>query len=93
MPAQGQQRAASMRPVSRPDFSLGGISVADSELQVPEDIVGLWQAFQRLPGNKRRDFLQAGTLYQLAFDLFLNFRTASFALMVAACEAAQATRS
>jgi len=68
-------------------LSLNGIGPTDTEMQVPDDTVALWEAFRRLPANKRRDFLQAGTLYQLGFELFPKYRTASFAFMVAACEA------
>lgn len=90
MPPRGQMRSIPLFAVSRPDFSIGGITASDTERQVPDDIVSLWQGFERLSADKRREFLQAGTLYQLALMLFVKFRTASFAFMVAACEALKA---
>lgn len=87
MPERGEQRAVPTRPVSRPDLSLVGIMASDTEQWVPDDTIALWEAFQQLAPNKRRDFLQAGSLYQLAFDVVANFRTAAFAFGVAACEA------
>jgi len=87
MPTPGQQRPVPTKLVSRPDFSIGGITAMDTEIQVPDDMGALWEAFERLANNRRRDFLQAGSLYQLAFGFYKNFRTASFAFMVAACEA------
>lgn len=87
MPSPGEMRSIPTFAVSRPDFSLGGITVSNTEKEAPNDIVSLWQAFTNLPPDKRREFLQAGTLYQLALRLFSEFRTASFAFMVAACEA------
>ena len=80
-------RPIPLRSVSRPDWSIGGITAADSEQSPPEDIVALWQAFSRLTRERRQEFLQSGSLYQLALTLLPKFRTASFAFLVAACEA------
>lgn len=77
----------SLRSVSRPDWSIGGITTSDSEQCPPEDIVSLWRTFSGLTRERRQEFLQSGSLYQLALTLFPKFRTASFAFLVAACEA------
>jgi hypothetical protein len=87
MPSPGETRSILTYPVSRPDFSIGGITASDNEKQVPDDIVSLWQDFENLSPEKRREFLQAGSHYQLALLLFQKFPTACFAFMVAACEA------
>jgi hypothetical protein len=86
MPSAGPSSIPS-RSVSRPDWSIGGISAADTEQVVPEDIVSLWHGFVALSADRRQQFQQAASLYQLALMLFARFRTASFAFMVAACEA------
>lgn len=86
MPTPGG-RPIPLRSVSRPDWSLGGITTADSEQRPPEDILTLWRTFSGLTPERRQEFLQSGSLYQLALTVFPKFRTASFAFLVAACEA------
>jgi hypothetical protein len=86
MPTPGE-RPIPLRSVSRPDWSIGGITTSDSEQCPPEDIVSLWRTVSGLPPERRQEFLQSGSLYQLALTLFPKFRTASFAFLVAACEA------
>ena len=41
----GEIGAITMRPVARPDFTLRGVTLGDTELQMPADITGLWQTF------------------------------------------------
>jgi hypothetical protein len=87
MPAKGQCQPVPFKAVHRPDFSLWGIGGIPTELHLPEDIVDLWQAFKGLPPDRRRQFLQVGSMWQLARSLDRENQTTRFALMVAACEA------
>lgn len=86
MPTRGQIQQVPLKAVHRPDFSLRGIDGTQSELHLPEDIVDLWQAFTGLPPDRRRQFLQVGSMWQLALSLGHEYETARFAWMVAACE-------
>jgi hypothetical protein len=86
MPAKGQIQPVPFKAVRRPDFSLRGIDGTQTELHLPEDIVDLWQAFTRLPIDRRRQFLQVASIWQLALSLGHEYQTARFAWMVAACE-------
>ena len=86
MPARGQSQSVPLRAVSRPDFSLRGIDGTQTELHLPEDIFDLWRAFTGLPPNRRQQFLQVGSMWQLALSLGHDYQTARFAWMVAACE-------
>src|SRR5262249_13859683 len=69
------------------DFSLRGIDGSQSELHLPQDVCELWKALTGLPLAQQRQFLQVGSMWQLALSLARDFQTARFALMVAACEA------
>lgn len=86
MPARGQIQPVPLKAVHRPDFSLRGIDGTQTEIHLPEDIVDLWQAFAGLPPDRRRQFLQVGSMWQLALSLGHEYQTARFAWMVAACE-------
>ena len=91
MPARGQIRSVPLRALPRPDFSLRGIDGIQTEEHLPEDIIDLWQAFKGLSPDRRRQFLQVGSMWQLALSLGHEYQTARFAWMVVACEVAQAT--
>jgi hypothetical protein len=86
MPTKGQIQPVPLKAVHLPDFSLRGIDGIQTELHLPEDIVDLWQAFTRLPIDRRRQFLQVASMWQLALSLGHEYQTARFAWMVAACE-------
>jgi hypothetical protein len=86
MPTRVQIQQVPLKAVHRPDFSLRGIDGTQSELHLPEDIISLWQAFEGLPSDRRRQFLQVGSMWQLALSLGHEYETARFAWMVAACE-------
>lgn len=86
MPTRGQIQQVPLKAVHRPDFSLRGIDVSQTELHLPEDIIDLWQVFAVLPPDRRRQFLQVGSMWQLALSLGHEYATARFAWMVAACE-------
>jgi hypothetical protein len=60
---------------------------ATSELSLPVDIIGLWDAYLLLKADQRRRFLQATAKWQEALMRPSDRRTLSFALMVVACEA------
>ncbi len=87
MPTRGQIQPVPLKPVHRPDFSERGIDISQGEVYLPEDIVGLWQAFTGLPPHLRRQFLQVGSMWQLALSFSHDYQTTRFAYMVAACEA------
>jgi hypothetical protein len=87
MPTRGQIQSVPLRAVPRPDFSLRGINGTQTELYLPEDIFDLWRTFTGLPPNLRQQFLQVGSMWQLALSLGSDYQTAQFALMVIACEA------
>ena len=87
MPVRDKASPVPLLDLSRPDFSIPSISIADREQWLPNDTADLWQLFKQLPQNKRQQFLQVGTLWQLALSIKQGYQTASFALMVAACEA------
>jgi hypothetical protein len=86
VPTRGQIQQVPLKAVHRPDFSLRGIDGTRSEQHLPEDILELWQAFRGLPSDRRRQFLQVGSMWQLALSLSHEYETARFAWMVAACE-------
>lgn len=88
MPHRGEVRAISTKSIKRPDFSLRGITLGqDTELQVPADITELWQTLSELLEDKKRRFLQAGSMWQLACSLVSDQETAKFVFTVSACEA------
>lgn len=86
MPTRCQIQQVPFRAIRRPDFSMRGIDGSQSELHLPEDVVDLWQSFVGLSPNRRRQFLQVGSMWQLALSLGHEYETARFAWMVAACE-------
>src|SRR6266508_4503306 len=86
MPTRGQIQPVPLKAVHRPDFSLRGIDGTQTEVYLPEDIGDLWQAFAGLPPDRRRRFLQVGSMWQLALSLGHEYQTTRFAWMVAACE-------
>src|SRR5262249_29781946 len=86
MPARGQAQLVPLDPIRRPDFSWRGIDGTQTELHLPDDIVALWQAFKSLPPDRRKQFLQVGSMWQVALSLGHEYETARFAWMVAACE-------
>jgi len=87
MPAKGQVSPVPLVATARPDFSLRCIDGSKTELYLPADVVDLWRAFQGLPEDLRRQFLEVGSMWQLALSLTHEHETARFAFMVAACEA------
>jgi hypothetical protein len=89
MPTRGQVTTIPLMPIHRPDFSLTGIVLGpgNNEQRLPADITDLWQAFTRLPPDRRIQFLQVGSMWQAALSLGHDYQTARFAWTVAACEA------
>lgn len=87
MPVRGKAPLFALYEVQRPDFSVRGVDGSQTELQLPADVLDLWQAFSRLRLDRRRQFLQVGTLCQLAISLGHDYETTAFVLMVVACEA------
>ncbi len=88
MPRRGEADPIPLEPVKRPHFPLAGIDSTRDEVVFPSDILDLWTAFERLAPEKRRQFLQAGNLWQAALSLaWPDYKTTRFALMVGACEA------
>ncbi len=87
MPTRGQIQPVPLKTVYRPDFSERGIDISQAEVYLPEDILALWHAFTGLPPDRRRQFLQVGSMWQLALSLSHDFQTTRFALTVGACEA------
>ena len=62
--------------------------MTEEELAVPQDIVSLWEKYRSLIAERRWQFLRAASKLQEARLLWDEQRaTASFALMVVACEA------
>ncbi|MCZ6861548.1 MAG: hypothetical protein O7I42_14955 [Alphaproteobacteria bacterium] len=86
MPTRGQVPPVPLYEVHRPDFSRRS-DVSQTELRLPADVLDLWQAFSQLQIERRRQFLQVGSMWQLALSLDEDHETMRFALMVAACEA------
>jgi hypothetical protein len=87
MPMPGQGPSVPLRAIQRPDFTMGSVGPEDTEQELPRDVLELWQAFEALSPDLRRQFVQAGTLWQLALSLGHDYETARFSYMVAACEA------
>lgn len=86
MPTRGQVPPVPLYEVHRPDFSRRS-NVSQTELRLPADVHDLWQAFSQLPIERHWQFLQVGSIWQLALSLDDDHETMRFALMVAACEA------
>lgn len=87
LPAKGQVPGVPMVPIQRPDFSLRGIFVGDTQQLLPADFINLWRAFAGLGPDLRQHFLQVGSMYQAALSLGHTYETSRFVWMVAACEA------
>lgn len=89
LPAKGDVSIVPLVRVTRPDLDpLGrGIRTDLRAQELPADVIDLWQAFARLSPARRRQFLQAGSMWQLALSLGREWQTTGFALMVVACEA------
>jgi hypothetical protein len=87
MPVRDELRSVPLVVVSRPDFSVQGMDGSQTEQHMPADVVDLWRVFTSLTDELRKQFLQVGSLWQLAASLGHDYQTASFALMVVACEA------
>ena len=83
----GQIQPVPLKSVQRPDFSQEGLDGTQTEVYLPQDIVDLWKALEGLSPDRRRQFLQVGSMWQLALSLGHGHQTASFALIVASCEA------
>lgn len=87
MPKRGLGEPLPLVAVERPDFSERATVVGgDTEQTMPADILDLWRAFNGLPLEPRRQFLQIATMWQLALSLGHANQTAAFTWMVAACE-------
>jgi hypothetical protein len=87
LPTKGQAQLVPLKPVQRPDFSLQGISVEETQQWLPADITDLWQLLTTLPPDRRRQFFQVGSMWQLALSLGHEYQTAGFTAMVTSCEA------
>jgi hypothetical protein len=87
MPTKSEFSQVPFVRIQRPDFTVRGTVITDKEISAPEDIVDLWHRFEQLSPDLRKQFLQAGSLWQLALSITNEYPTAAFALMVAACEA------
>lgn len=89
MPAREQVPLVPLVPIQRPDFSLRGTAVGTGnvEQQLPSDIVDLWHLFMKLDPDRRQQFLQVGTMWQLGLSLTHEYQTGGFTYMVTACEA------
>jgi hypothetical protein len=87
MPARDAERRVPLRPVIRPDFSLGGIDITTSEPSLPADVADLWSTYRALPPDRRRQFLKAAAKFQKSLMFSVERPTLRFALMVVACEA------
>jgi hypothetical protein len=87
LPARGLSTGIPSVCVQRPDLAeISPLSERD-EVVLPEDIHVLWSAFETLDDLRRRQFLEAGMTFQLALRIWTEFRSASLALLVVACEA------
>jgi hypothetical protein len=71
MPTEGQAPAIPLIVVQRPDFSLltFAITPEGTEQRQPADIVELWRTFRRLPADQRQQFLEVGSMWQMALSL------------------------
>ena len=87
MPTRNEIQAVPLEPVSRPDFSLRGVDGTQFELRLPEDILDLWRGFTGLLSDRRRQFLQVASMWQLSLSFSHDYQTSRFAWMVIACEA------
>jgi hypothetical protein len=87
MPTSGHAPSMPLMPVRRPDFSLHGIRSEDREEKPPADVVELWQLLAALDTDRRRQFVQVASMWQLALSLGYENQTTSFAWKVVATEA------
>jgi hypothetical protein len=87
MPVRGATPAVPLRSVQRPELTRDHSRGDEDEVRVPHDIIELWQAFTKLEGERRRQFLQVGSMWQLANSLSRDHQTAAYTLRVTACEA------
>lgn len=87
MPVKGALPNVPLEPTVRPEFERGGLDEDSRELSMPADIVALWDKFDKLPLEKRRQFLQVASMWHAALSVWAQHETMRFALMVAACEA------
>ena len=87
MPEQDRDRPVPRRQVNRPDSSMRGIEVGDTEISAPEDIGDLWKMYRDLKPARKWQFLQVAAKFQEAMTLWRESRTLSFSLLVVSCEA------
>jgi hypothetical protein len=87
MPSRGQVPEAPLKPITRPDVSIMGIFVNQSEQSFPADMSVLWRLFASLSSDRRQQFLEVATMWKIALTLSREYPTAGFTYMVAACEA------
>lgn len=87
MPAKGANHSIPLDAVPRPDWSLRGDDGTRNEQHLPADTADLWQTLAALSVVRRRQFMQVGSMWQLAISLGHEYQTARFAWMVGACEA------
>jgi len=71
----------------RPDLESRGIGANQREQSVPDDLRDLWGRFTGLTAERRRQFLNVATMWQISGALAQDFETAAVAYLVAACEA------
>jgi len=91
MPQAGQVPPVPLLAVQRPGLERWGVSMAEVEQAVPQDIQDLWRKFTRLPDEERDQFLRAGNAYVIARSMWPDQMTAYMAFMVVACESLKPT--
>lgn len=87
LPAHGLTPGIPTVRVERPDLGRFSPLNEKDEIVLPDDIQEIWKAFAMLDGSKRSQFLEAGMTFQLGLRVWSEFRSASLALLVVACEA------
>lgn len=92
LPKPGLSPATPLVKTQRPDLADVSPLQEMEEVVLPDDIRALWQAFEQLDSEKRRQFIEAGRTLQLALRIWSEFSSVSLALLVVACEALQPRR-
>lgn len=87
MPIAGVVQTIPLQHIHRPElYSASRAYDARDEMSLPDDVGKLWEAFLLLPPDRKRQFLQVGSMWHIALSHYIEYRTLSFALMVVACE-------
>jgi hypothetical protein len=87
MPIKGTLPPVPTKEIKRPDTSLRGYDGTQAEETLSADTVELWLMLEALSADRRRQFVQAATMWQVSLMLRREHPTASFAWKVATCEA------